>query len=958
MDCKRGATGMALLAFLAAAVASGDVHVVNTATSISFRPDHRQGVLAIDIGHGVNRIDLEDPAFPGVVVFGKRPDTAYRTVRIDGREIALPAPVEARVTVPLIGKFAALEAGVRGAPDPLPRVRLPDWPAVRDAELPDAPRTENAADLRRLVRAAASPATIYLRTPIANQTAHPDDPSRKSVYVAASHPLFNQADGKAESILHYLIEIPIDPAWTTSPGDIQVTADAATIRAHIPGQQVATSNGMQRITGNGPGGLTQAVQSVVVGDDGNLYFSRSYRGPIRFNVKTARYEVAPVDLWTWYSDHLTADDSNIRRAHPDAKPRPDPDTLLYTLDNRLYVLFGRYLRREPARDKDLLACAVISAPLAHWDDRDTFERHIRIIAEGHPTAPHHLFDHIAEPEDHRRKIRLLSGVGRHLLLHSNSFNRLWWIHLDQPGGSTTRIVPVEVETGGQRVEQFHEYAMLHLDSHGHVIGAEIRVRFAGSDGWTPMWIDANTGKLGAAIPATATKKHNTGNDFGLRHHLDYTRNLTCGESQWDKSAFARELAMAHFEPGHVTVYWDADDAIRAAVREADATLPAKMHNFSSGPGFMIAIIPGNTRRVIGVSDYPAYYLSYFDIPRTGDVTRRAIRCESAYTPVGLGPYTHAWRGRQLWLAGYTGVVQFTSEDKFTGDAPIRAIKHAHDLRDIAGDDSARAGPFKWFTSLRFGLDGKTFTTGYDMIARGGTPYSVGLRWRDGGERPAWHALSQLARTLTARNLATRYRISPNGNRAIDIISFAQPNEAMATAITPEKPPEPSASRLLFYEDRGQTVVDRFSLAVADEESRSLNPESITISSNGLYALLVTGDGLLATLALDSLQFIDALRLPGNVAGSSYRPTLMRTPGDGGVLVVERRRPSRFTLVHVAVADNGSIALRPLINLIPDTDDLFDGAAALLGREDGRTDLLIGPPFTGDATLTVVPDMLR
>lgn len=951
------ALGTALILLTACAAVHAQSHIVQTAASISIQPntDAHQTLIDLGDGGGIHRIDVNNPAFSGVVVFQKKQDATYRNILIDGKTITLPQITTPHVTLPLTDSLAATQAGRAGAPDKLPGIILPDWSMVRDAEFPESTQTINTAGYRRLVHAAANPATIHLRTPIANQTAHPADASRKSVYLAASNPLFNQTTGQTESVLHYLIEIPLDPKWMNMPGDISVNVDPTTIRAHISNEEIATSNGMERITGTRCGGLTQLVKGAAVAVDGNIYFQRPYRGVIRFNIHKKRYEAPPVDLWSWYRDHLTPQDSEIHQAHPDLSVRPDFGVQLFTLDGRIYVYFGRYYHRKSGSEEEVLAAAILSAPLEHWDDKEAFEKDIRIIAEGHPTAPHHLYDVPAQVNDERLKLRVLTGVGKQLLLFSNSFDRLWWIQLDKAGGNTKRIVPVETTIAGKQVDRFQEIGKMHLDENGEVLGIHIDAILDGSNQWTQLWVDANTGKLSVSIPTSPVKIYDTIKDFTLGQHLEFTRNLSYGESRWKKNNFARELGMDPYEPGGITMHWDASTAIHDAAEAADPVLLKQMLGFSSGPGFMIATIPDDHDRIIGAADYPSYYTSYYDIPTTGDITRRMIRSESTLTPLGLGPYAHAWRGRALWIAGYTGVARFDSDDSFLSDAPMHRTWLARHLIDTTSGDDAKAGPIKWMTDLCFGLNGKVLTTGYDSIGRGGTPYSTGLRWKNKGDDAPWHALSELSRAWIGKNMATRYRINADGKEALDIVQFAHADSGMIAAIPEEQRPQSRAARVLFYEDRGDTVVDRFNVAVAVDQAHSLAPEAVAVSDNGLYLLLISKEGILSTVAFDTMQFVDAVRLPGNVAGSARRSTLLRDPNGGGVLVIKDREQNFYTLVHITINDNGSINTKPLMKLTPDVSDLFDGAVSLLLRKDGTTDLLIGPPpMRGDATMVVIP----
>jgi|GEM_PF-2117641 len=946
--------------------------VVHTPTSISINARQHVGQMTVRFKNasgdlvGEFTVDLADPAANGPIVFTKSSQRHYHSVHITGLDrpynLKLDNPLASNARVPLTDSYAVLESGVTGALAQLPKIRLPKWSDVRTVKLSKTRRSVNIADFRRLVRASENPPSTYLRTPIANQTAHPDDPTRKSVYLAASNPLFDPGTGKASSLLHYLIEIPIDPSWLMHD-DAEVTTklvDPATIRAHIDVSTTQTSNGAKRITGERSGGLTQLLNGSLVGEDGNLYFARPYRGPIRFNIKTARFEATPIDLWQWYYNHLNEDGAAIASLHPDVKPRPDFDNMIYNHNGRIFVMFGRYYVR---RD-DALVAAVLSIPQEHWNDPERFAKDIRIHAESYPTAPNPLFDHLPDADDQRYKLRVLSGVGNHLLLWSNSFDRLWRIDLDD-AGHTERVVSIAPTLDGRKINKFHEIAQWKLKG-GKPVGAVISAQCEGDDKMAETWLAVEAINLSSDMPAGQFETYDTRLDYSRKQHMEFTRKLGYGESRFRKANLAREIGVSQTD-GFLTLIWDAAPAIRAAAERADPDLVERMLGFSSGPGFMIAPVPGNLRQIIGATDYPSYYLSRYEIGSAQSVERVFLRSRSravsSLALVGLGPYGHQWTGAStnpaLWVAGYTGVVRF----KFAEDSLVQRRQFAWHMKNVQSPDNATAGPIKWFTDVKPGLNDKMFAVGLNKIARGGTSYSAGLRWSttdtDGSFK--WHALSRLARTAITRNITTRLRIAPDGARSMNVLLAGSSDNAMAKALESANQPRPSGARVFVYEDLGSTVVDRYSFTLTTENGDAVRPIETALSGDGLHALILMQSGTLATLYLDTMQFIDAVRLPAalamtNVQRRSY--ALMPTPDGGFLLALKTTEPVTFPLVQVSVSSDGRIRCQTVMTLNADNGEAFKGAAALVPDEDGSANLLVGPPaMSGDATLIVVRDVI-
>jgi hypothetical protein len=919
-------------------------------------------------------LDLLDPAMGHATVFTKPTGVTYRQASIAVSrgdqtilQIDVPiAPTLARPsTVPLRSDLLVGELGGAGVDIALPRVMAPDWSKIHRAAWNANIPTIALARQRRLVSCDFNPPVTYSLALVANQTAHPHDSTRKSVYLAATNPLFNRTQGEMDSRLHFLIELPLDPQWLSAPGAATVRMDPSAIRVHMDSRQVQIGVESLRITGERSGGLSQGQYQALVGDDGNLYFAMPYRGPLRFNVAKAAFEVAPVDVVVWYSQRLRRPENvqALSRIHGNAslEVRPDIDSSLFAHDGRVYVMFGRYLllkHGNKPESLDLLSSALISIPQGDaWYDAAAFAGDVRLHAEGFPGRELSLYDTAPPLFEERYKIRELSGMGRQLVLWSYDYDRFWRLELDD-AGQTQRILAV-THLAGQRIVKFSPTARWHHRG-SQPLGVSLEVTLEGQDQATPVYLPADGDALLAQAPPKDTEVFDTGTAPVRQRRIAYARGRGYGQSAFRKSSLQTPAGL--LAEGSLSITWDARQSISAAMASLQNLSQSAATSLSAGPAYMLAPLPGSDRQFIGAADYPSYFLSVYTLTDDGGVQRRHLLTGSESEPhavtTGLGPYSTRWTRRgqawDLWIVGYTGV----SRMKWPGDGSIPQRVQVESLglylEDAQSLDGAAPGPLRWIHRVLPGLNDRIMVAGYNEVARGGTAYSNGIRWRSTDGTSPWQSLARLTRGHRMGGLASRLRISSDARPVLDVLATGAPDRSAHLTLSDELKPSPLQSRLFVLMDDGAKVHDRFSLTLGSSSDPIVSIEDVAVSATGLHGLVLTDGGGLLSVNLDDWQPSDAMQLPGRPLSSDRAPTLMTMANGDHALFISGTTPLEATLLHVHVAATGELQVRPLATLALDRPEALKGARALVGDT-----LVLGPPaMRDDATMTVLEHVLR
>ena len=195
-----------------------------------------------------------------------------------------------------IGKFAEFETEEEVASG-LPKVFLPDLSNVPAVTLRAA---ERVIPLKSTVHSVHCDTNYPMvgsgHVATTRQTAHPEDPEKKSFYISLKQQIY---DPETRDLLRwekFLAELPLDPAWLEGDGDITVGISNDRLRLHRTREVYRRGKYKAHMLGESMGGLSQLVYSLCVDDDGNIYFSGVPCGIAKFNVHTAAFEQPPVDF--------------------------------------------------------------------------------------------------------------------------------------------------------------------------------------------------------------------------------------------------------------------------------------------------------------------------------------------------------------------------------------------------------------------------------------------------------------------------------------------------------------------------------------------------------------------------------------------------------------------------------------------------------------------------------------
>ncbi len=916
-------------------------------------------------------LDLFDPATGHATVFSKPAGAAYQRLSLTVQrgperllqvDVPLPQSAGSGPAMPLRAEPVVVERGADAADLLAPHVLAPDWARIRPVQWDQSITAVELVKHRRLVACDFNPPITYALALVANQTAHPHDRARKSVYISATNPLFNAQSGEMESRLHFLVELPLDPQWISAPGNTSIRMDPAAIRVHLDWRTVQIGQETTRITGERSGGLSQGQYQALVGDDGNLYFAMPYRGPLRFNVAKAAFEIAPVDVVQWYTQRMREPKrrQELTELHRDLfEPRPDIDSTLFAHQGRVYVMFGRYLRlRHGNRPEmiDLLASALISIPQGDsWYDPAAFGQDIRLHAEGFPGSSLSLYESIPPVSDERLKIRELSGMGHQLGLWSYDYDRFWRLELDS-AGQTRQVLPI-THLAGRRIVKFAPTAHWHHHG-GQPLGLSLEVTLEGQEQPVLAYLPADADVLTTHAPPSGVEIFDTGTAPVWQRHIAYARGRGYGQSGFRKTSLQTDGTAGE---GSLGITWDASAAIRQALVARQARDASATASLSAGPGYLLVPLPGSATQFLGAADYPSYYLSVYTLARDGTVHRRHLMTgpedEPRAVTTGLGPYAAAWtrrgEGWNLWIAGYTGVLRLPWPADGSIPARVQTQMLGTYLEDAVALDGAAPGPIRWHNRVLPGLGGKVVITGYNQVARGGTAYSSGVRWLAAEPDAKWHALSRLARGHHMAGLAARLRIDAAGAPNLDVLAVGAPDQASTITLSAEDQPSPIQSRLFVMSDRGDRLYDHFSLTLAAAGDTVVAVEEVATSASGLHGLLLTDDGVLLSLDLDTWRFTDAVRLPGRALSSDRALTLVPLTDGDHALFISGGSALEALLLHVHIAPSGELQVRPLAKLALDRPEALKGARAVVGST-----LVLGPPaMRDDATLTVLPSIL-
>ena len=917
-------------------------------------------------------LDYSHEATPSHVVFTRDGRRAYAEAVLslrDGarllysRRLKIPPPVESAGRAVLIDETANLEAGTAFDKTAAPAIRLPDRAGAEVWAPPGEMRTVDIEASRKRVAADFTLPIAGKASFVSRQTAYPDDKTKYSIYTPVNSDLYDPETGRHESAFKYMVEIPIDPAWVATEGDSVIQVPAEALRIHMTSEEVEVRRlGKQRITGNRKGLLGQTSSSTAIDEDGNPYFVMAYRSPIRFNVRKGKWEAPPVNIHDFLHPRKPKLADLPYAEEKVVEVRTDFSNCIFYHNRRIWVLLSRYAVFGASGGRKLFMAGVVSIPIDHWDDKDAFEKAIRVNAVSWPDTDISLWSTHVKPEDRRRKVKFIGAVGNRFCLMAYHWNYFWVMEVNEDG-STKKLKQINT-FGGKPIVEFVPNQIRWLKQGDEVLGLRLHAKVEGQKKPRAVFLAMDADEFTDKLPE---KAQDVSFLFNKKTYLlNYARSY--GRLTADKYNVAKRMGRPHIG-GMLTLYYDAARRMREHPGP-HAEIIARMNASSMGPEYYLVATPGRTMELLGNADYPVYNFARYDCSSGAGTVRKTFLARDLGAvkvrlglPAGMGPYCHHWfregGNDVLHYAGYTGVASLTY--RVQGKLPERYTvrKLFHDMGRHLCVDGAPDAYIKWFRDMLPGLGDKVFVTGTNQAGRGGTAYSGGLMYYHRRTPRRLYKLSKMSRSYKTLAVTGRLRGLPGGAWTQDIYLPGNFSATYAETLPEDRRPVNRQPRIFVYEDRGAGGVhDLYGFTLAAEKAEGVSVSDVLASRNGLYLLVLMGDNTLLTFDPTAGQFVDAVTLAGKPVGFWYTRrgnTLLALP-DGTRMIClydtppaaegdEVPAPTSAVFDHLDVDAAGRIGVTPLLRSTFDEARRFYGPMAFLydsEKDDGSYDLVIGP----------------
>ena len=830
-------------------------------------------------------------------------------------DLATGPVVKADPRVPTTDVKAFIEPG-RGMGE-APMILQPDLAKLPALPLADA---ERSLDMDAIVARVESDTNFPLvsannNCAITRQTAHPNDPTRRSAYVPLKSQIYDAKTGNPSRLVHYLAEVPLDPAWLNGTGDADIMLGAGQIKVHTTDKRWPPGNPRgQFITGQYAGGLGQLVGSVAVADDGNIYYSASMPSHVvRFNIAKAEFEAPPLDILAAMNAYLPKKE-DMPEGMRGKGTRWDVYGYVAIGGGRLFYSPVRYA------DYGTVYCnGVFSFPLAHWYDADKFRAGLRFVAGCWPGSPAALYGEW--PKAGAAAFKVAPGVYHDskywMASYANALGGPWCVELNEDGSPKgVRVVtPADVSNARR-----------------------------------------------AAQPKLREQAG------GLIHWWDY------GALKTSRAQLSQALTGTRDEKaeGSLTLYYDAIAAMRAAPQRY-ADILDNLKGPSLAPCYMAVAIPDKPGHVLGVGEY-GYYLADLDLTTasTGVVAKRYLQLDRGAVKntlpvkVGLGPYGHLWwrdgDKHYLIMSGYTGIASVLYS---VGGKPLErhdSIPLRPALRSI---DGATAGGMKWNRYPAAGMDGRIYLTGTHSADRGGAPYCTGLQTFSPADPKELLTLSHMSRGGSTYLLRTRLLCEPDGRKRQQFVLAGGKSVKAYILMMGGKdlPGNPDAKQFLYECVEGEEPKDilGFSAPVVNGASGI----ACQVFSRDRRYLVTLQHGSILTFDLANWRYVDGRKLDAAVWEFSKPDYCFNVaPDDRIFLCAQAKNAPKATFYELDISPAGAIAVKPHLTITaPNAAALRPISGAVIAfvadpKGDGSYDLCLGPWWRMPGTrLWVVPDFL-
>jgi len=898
--------------------------------------DHKKLDAEIRLGgiSVVYKVDFAAPyQTPAVLIRKAQPTRCGRvTLTIhDGETEVLNQTLAAKATPPpprqlrsirSRGELAYIEPG-KGLSQP-PEIKQPLLKFLPRMVLRDARRAYKLADMALPVISDISFPLISANNncSISRQTAHPDDPVRRSMYVPLKSNLFNNK-GQLDIIAHYLAEVELDPAWLAGEGETQIVIPPDKIKIHMSDKTwpPGDPNG-SLITGNSPGGLGQGVGTAAIDDDGNLYYCGSVGqyGVARFNIKKAEWEGPPIDVNAAMNEFLPKQD----QLPPDWRGLRitfDSSQYIHASHGRMFIQPYRFSKYETGATLN----GVFSFPIEHWYDARQFRDGMKFIAGSIPGAPNSLYTEWVKQQG--ASPRLGPGV-----FHNDTFSMA--SYASSPGGPWRIDLNPDGSTKSINLVTYDDVTKLSLESQRKYPEASYYV----ANWWDYGTLITNRDQLRYGITGEGDPYHNK------EPNLD------------------------------VTILYDPIAAMRLDPKRYAAFL-----NSQEGPSlaacYMGVPIPDKPGHILGVGEY-GYYLADYDLTTAPKKFIRKTYLmrntgQDAILPVkcGLGPYGRTWWSdgdkRYLVMAGYSGVSTMLYS---IAGKPLERFEanmtHPVATRKL---DDVIPGPFLRSLQPHHGIDGRLYYTGSNQVDRTGNPYSSGLESiLPTNPHDAWR-LSHMTRAGNTGLLRTRVYFEPDGRKRQQFLIVGGASQpGYIEKMNGQDVPQNQESKIFLYEmNEGEDIRDvlGFTLPSVDDGPSSL--QGMVFSEDQRY-LITWQNNCLLSFDLFEWRYVDGRRLDGLEIWRFSKPDYRFTIGPDGViyLCAQEEKSPKATFLTLEVSEQGKLSLQPYAAIIADDPSQFGPLHECIiafvadPSGDGSYDLALGPGFRSvGAIMWLIPDFL-
>jgi len=885
----------------------------------------RAGILRAEIRFaGIEtkyEIEMGAEYQPPAIIIEKKPGAQYSSVSLtvrDGNKVLfsgrfdLPAVVTPKRSLAPTPQKAFIEPGRFMGEKP--EIALPDVAALPAIELKPAARRVQVEDVTARVICDMNYPLISAKNncAISRQTDHPDDPSRRSIYVPLKSQLYDKTTGRPTKVVHYLAEAPLRPEWLEGKDDVAISMKPTEIKIHSSDKTVGLRK--TALLGQGASGLGQVTGALTTDADGNVYFSQVPSVVVRFNIAKQEYECPPVNILVHFADRLpkSKDLPDSIKAAGKAHVSWQKYRMIAAGGDRLFVvptISAAYVRKDRS---SVVFSGIFSMPLDDWDNAEKFKEGLRLHVGSGPTFEHTLYDAWPDPADRGRKIgRVFFADGSlYLTSYPGAHGGPWRLKLNEDGSTGNFGVTDAKELS--RARRVRGKGSLCTNASGRI-------------GW---W---NYGVL------TTTRKK-------------LKRVLTGRDDP--------KLA------GAVTVYYDAIGAMRLNPKRHAQVLDS-LGGPSLAPSYMAVDIPDRPGHVIGVGEY-GYYLADLDLSTAekGVVKKTYLKLDLGGSPltlplrVGLGPYAHVWKRqgkeRYLYMGGYTGLTRLHYS---TDGKPLPAFR----MEPLSGRlpakvlDQAEGGGIKRYRYLVPGIDDRIFLTGTHTAARAGTAFSGGLMSFNTTKLDSLEKLSYMSRAYGTYHTRARVVHGADGKPVQQFaIGGGGVNKGYVFKMKKDAVPQNQDPKIFLFDcPQGGEPRDLFGFSLPLIDGKGAYAAQ-AFSRNRRFLVIMLGSRLLS-FDMHTWSFTDGKLLTlGDKDAEIWRFSkpnhrFIRTPDDRLMLYAPTNaEKTTATFFEVVVSDAGAISLDPYMTLAAKSAAALRRAASPViafvrspGEDDGSRDLFMG-----------------